>query len=152
MQESTPMSRTTYRMLLLIAAVALAQRTVWLHAMRPAPANNIAANTVTTGTWGGEHIILEVSEKGTEAEFDCAHGEITQPMVLDKNGDFDVAGTFTPEHGGPVLRDEAPSTAPARYSGHVEGKTMKLTITLEKETAGSFTLTYDSRPMLRKCR
>jgi hypothetical protein len=52
------------------------------------------ASAVATGAWGGEHIILEVSENGAEVEFDCARGQVTQPITLDKHGDFDVAGHF----------------------------------------------------------
>jgi hypothetical protein len=108
--------------------------------------------TVTTGMWGGEHVILQVSKSGAEVEFDCAHGQITQPITLDKHGDFSVAGTFTPEHGGPVRRDEDTPPAQARYSGHVEGDTLSLKVTLEKEVVGTYTLTRDSQPILRKCR
>jgi hypothetical protein len=110
------------------------------------------AKAVATGTWGGEHIILEVSEKGAEVEFDCAHGHISQAMTLNQQGAFDVHGTFAPEHGGPVLRDEPENSKPARYSGHVVGDTMTLTLTQEKEKIGTFTLTRGAQPMLRKCR
>ena len=112
------------------------------------------ASAVATGAWGGEHIVLEVSEKGAEVELDCAHGEVTQHITLGKHGDFDVAGTFSPEHGGPVRRDENPQPAPARYFGRVEGDTMSLTVILgkEKEKVGDFTLTRGSRPNLTKCR
>jgi len=110
------------------------------------------ASSVAPGIWGGEHIILEVSGKGAEAEFDCAHGQVTQRITLDRHGDFDVAGTFTAEHGGPVLRDENSRSTPARYSGHVDGDTMSLAVTVGKEKVGIFTLTQGSHPMLRKCR
>jgi hypothetical protein len=109
-------------------------------------------SAIAKGTWGGEHAILEVSENSTEVEFDCAHGHIAQAITLDKHGDFDVAGTFTPEHGGPVMRDENTPSAPARYSGHVVGDTLSLTVTLAKENVGTFTLTRGSRPNLKKCR
>jgi hypothetical protein len=112
----------------------------------------VDGNAVAVGTWGGEHVILEVSGKGAAAEFDCAHGQITQPMALDQHGDFDVVGTFTPEHGGPVGRDEDTPPAQARYSGHIDGDAMSLTVTLGKEKLGPFTLTRGSRPNLRKCR
>jgi hypothetical protein len=110
-----------------------------------------ARNSVATGVWGGEHVILEVSARGAEAEFDCARGQITQPLTLDQHGDFDVVGTFTREHGGPVLRDDTPSSNPARYTGHVQGNILNLTIVLEKEKLGPFTLSKGSRPPLRKC-
>jgi hypothetical protein len=109
------------------------------------------ASAVATGAWGGEHIVLKVSEKGAEVEFDCAHGQVTQPITLDKHGDFDVAGTFTPEHGGPVRRDENSTSASARYSGHVDGDTMSLTVSLGKEKVGTYTLIRGSRPRLTKC-
>jgi len=107
---------------------------------------------VATGAWGGEHIFLEVSEKSAKVEFDCAHGEISQAMALDQRGDFDVSGTFSAEHGGPVRRDESENSSPARYSGHVIGDTMTLTVTRGKENVGTFTLTRGAQPMLRKCR
>lgn len=110
------------------------------------------ANSDAMGAWGGEHIILKVSEKGAEVEFDCARGQVTQRITLDKRGDFDVAGTFTSEHGGPVRRDENVQPATARYSGHVDGDTMSLTVTLGKEEVGTFRLTRGSPPKLRKCR
>jgi len=110
------------------------------------------ASAVATGAWGGEHIILQVSEKGADVEFDCAHGQVTQQITLDKHGDFDVAGTFTPEHGGPVRRDEKAQSASARYSGHVDGDTMSLTVTLGEEKVGIYTLTRGSRANITKCR
>jgi hypothetical protein len=134
----------------LVAAMAAVSCSVWL------PAANLSAGkqakAVATGTWGGEHIILEVSEKGAEVDFDCAHGQISQPMALDQRGDFDVPGTFAPEHGGPVLRDEPMNSNPARYSGRVLGDTMTLTVMQGKETVGTFTLTHGQRHILRKCR
>src|SRR5690349_1791401 len=83
--------------------------------------------TVPIGTWAGEHVFVEVSNKGAELEFDCARGQVSQPIPLDKHGNFGVLGTFTPEHGGPVLRDEKVSAAQARYSGHIHGDVMSLT-------------------------
>jgi len=107
---------------------------------------------IASGTWGGEHVILEVSKSGAEAEFDCAHGQITQAITLDKHGDFNVAGTFMPEHGGPVSRDDNTPPAKAHYSGHVDGDTMSLTVALEKESVGTYTLSRGTHPNLRKCR
>src|SRR5258708_31027602 len=109
-------------------------------------------SAVATGTWGGAHIILEVSEKGADVEFDCAHGQITQPITVDPRGHFDAAGTFSPEHGGPIRRDEETTAAPARYSGHVTGDTMDLTIVRGEEKIGPYTLTRGSHPMLMQCR
>src|SRR5260370_38590292 len=109
------------------------------------------ASAVATGAWGGEHIVLKVSEKGADVEFDCAHGQVTQLITLDKHGDFDAGGTFTPEHGVPVRRDENTPSASARYSGHFDGDTMSLTVTLGTEKGGTYTPVRGSRPRLTKC-
>jgi hypothetical protein len=110
------------------------------------------SRSVPSGVWGGEHVVLQVSEKGADVEFDCAHGQITQALTTDEHGDFEATGTFTPEHGGPVRRDETRPISSARYTGYVGGEGMTLTITLGKENVGTFTLTHGSRPMLTKCR
>jgi hypothetical protein len=145
------MTEGTTRLTLIkhLLIVPLAFSSILLH---PAAQAALDPGAVATGAWGGEHIVLEVSEKGAEAEFDCARGQVTQPLMLDKHGDFNVGGTFTPEHAGPVRRDESVADVPAHYSGHVEGHTMNLTVTLGKEKLGSFALTRGSLPNLRKCR
>jgi hypothetical protein len=135
---------------LFIIAMAFVPSRVWLPATgKPTDKH---AKAVATGTWGGEHVMLEVSENGAEVEFDCAHGQISQPIALNTRGEFDVPGTFAPEHGGPVLRDETPNSVPARYSGHVLGDTMTLTVTQGKDNIRAFTLSHGARPTLRKCR
>jgi hypothetical protein len=134
----------------LTVVLMLAWSCVWLQAIGNRATTG--KHTVAKGNWGGEHIILEVSGSGAEVEFDCARGKITRPLKPDRHGNFDVPGTFTPEHGGPVRRDEVTTPAPARYSGHTEGDAMTLTVTLAKEKLGPFTLTRNAHPMLRKCR
>jgi hypothetical protein len=109
------------------------------------------ASSLATGVWGGQGIALKVSAKGAEVEFDCAHGQIPQPIKLDKHGDFEVAGTFTAEHGGPVRRDETLQAAPTRYSGHVDGDSMSLTVSLDKRQVGSYTLTRGSQGHITRC-
>jgi hypothetical protein len=109
------------------------------------------ASSLATGVWGGQGIALQVSAKGADVEFDCAHGQIPQPIKLDKHGDFEVTGTFTAEHGGPVRRGETLQPAPARYSGHVDGDTMSLTATLDKRQVGSYKLTRGSQGHITRC-
>jgi hypothetical protein len=108
--------------------------------------------TLPAGTWGGEHVLLQISGKGAEIEFDCARGRIVQPIRLDPRGNFVVVGTFTPEHGGPVLRDEEEPAAQASYSGHVSGDAMRLTVSRKGEKVVSFALARGQQPNLRKCR
>lgn len=106
---------------------------------------------IPKSTWGGDHVIMQVVESGAQLEFDCASGQITEQLVLDSNGNFDVRGTFGAEHPGPITRDDDAGAA-AHYSGHVEGDTMTLKITRGKDEVGSFTLSRGRQPILRKCR
>jgi hypothetical protein len=67
---------------------------------------------VPNGEWGGEHVRLTVVETGGTIEFDCAHGNLDEPLVLDRSGDGqqmslevtleggETAGTFSLAKGG----------------------------------------------------
>ena len=119
--------------------------------------DNLPANSdekVITGSWGGEHIGFEAKDTGAEVDFDCAHGAINQRITLDKNGKFDVAGTYVLEHAGPVRADETANSRTADYTGFVKDKTMTLTVTLtgSKELVGTFYLIRDARAKVMKCR
>ncbi|HEX8650885.1 MAG TPA: hypothetical protein VF708_08580 [Pyrinomonadaceae bacterium] len=107
-----------------------------------------------TGVWGGAHIRLNLTKNHAEIEYDCAHGTIEEPLALDDKGRFDAKGTLIAEHGGPVRRNESPRNRPARYTGHVNGETMTLTVTLTdtNETLNTFTLTHGSEGRVMKCR
>jgi hypothetical protein len=109
---------------------------------------------VPEGVWGGEHLRLEVSAKGAALEYDCAHGTIERPLVLDARGRFLARGTHAPERGGPTSLNGRPVATPVRYAGIVKGDTMTLTVRLErqKQPLGVFTLIRGTEPLLMKCR
>jgi hypothetical protein len=113
------------------------------------PAN---PDAVPPGNYGGEHVIMEVSKTGATFEFDCAHGETHAPLALDKQGKFQVAGTFTAEHGGPVREDQVRPPNSASYSGHLEGDSLTLNVKVKDQQVGTFNLVRDAHPLLRKCR
>ncbi|HEX6728502.1 MAG TPA: hypothetical protein VF074_00750, partial [Pyrinomonadaceae bacterium] len=102
--------------------------------------------------WGGQHVRLVLTSRGGEIEFDCAHGELNEPLKLDEQGQFSVAGTLVRE-GGPT-RQDGPAGKPARYSGRVEGNKMTLTVTLgdSNEKPDEFSLTRGSGGRLWKCK
>ncbi len=106
--------------------------------------------TLAPGSWGGDHVALEVTAQGGSIEFDCAHGAIAEPIVLDDDGHFESTGTYVREHGGPVREGEE-DARPARYAGRVQGQTMTLTITVGGEALGPFELERGRTPRITKC-
>jgi hypothetical protein len=115
---------------------------------------HVEESRVREGAWGGEHVRLRVSAGGGTLEFDCAHGEVSAPFVLDREGRFDLSGTLTREGPGPIRIGRLPSAAPARYSGRVEGETMTLSVKVEgaDRDADTYTLTRGSDGHVFKCR
>jgi hypothetical protein len=123
----------------------------------PANMNNAPAEKrieIPSGTWGGEHINLEVTAGGANVEFDCAHGIVSEPLETDNAGRFAAKGTFAFEHGGPVRESEAPANRQVNYSGTIKGARMTLTITFvdSAKSLDSFTLIKDKEGRLTKCR
>src|SRR5215468_2659619 len=104
------------------------------------------------GVWGGLHISLEVTDAGAQINYDCAHGRITEKIVPDNDGVFEVKGVHTPEHPGPTREGEE-SEQPAVYHGSIHQDTMTLTVRLsgQDEPVGTFTLTRGSSGKIRKC-
>jgi hypothetical protein len=108
---------------------------------------------VAVGTWGGDHIRLDVVPGGATLEYDCAHGTIDEPIVVGAGSRFSAAGTHTFEHGGPIRVDEPPNRHPARYDGRVVGDTMELTVTVADthQRLGTFMLFFRDSSRLVKC-
>ena len=111
-----------------------------------------APEALLPGVWGGDHIRLEVTEGGATIEFDCAHGSADGKIPVDAAGRFSVAGTYYPEHGGPVREGEGSSGQPVRLTGRVGGSLMSLTVTRGRTKIGTYTLTRDSDGRVFKCR
>lgn len=104
--------------------------------------------------WGGEGVSLRVTATGATLEFDCAHGAILQPIRPNADGTFSTSGTFTPEHGGPIQKNNPPSDLPATYHGSIQGDSMHLEIelTVKDYAPSSLALTRGAAGHLRKCR
>src|SRR5213593_126833 len=117
------------------------------------PSSDANQSRGVSGTWGGPHISMEVTETGAEIEYDCAHGRITEKIVPDRNGNFEVKGIHVREHPGPV-REGEDNEQPASYRGSIHDDTMTLTVTLtgKNETLGTFTLEHGSSGRVRKCK
>jgi hypothetical protein len=106
------------------------------------------------GSWGAPHIRLTVGDSSATIEYDCAHGQIDGPLVIDSRGRFSLKGTHSPEQPGPVRDNEQSAGQPARYAGWTDGKKMTLTVSLigRQETIGTFNLTLGGAGRIFKCR
>jgi hypothetical protein len=113
-----------------------------------------AAETLSPGTWGGQHVRFEVTEGGANVEFDCAHATLRGKILVNGAGQFSAKGTYYPEHGGPVRVGETNDGFPALFEGRVGGSLMKLTVTRDhpREDLGTFSLARDKEAEIFKCR
>ena len=121
------------------------------------PATNLQRGqdaSTTPDVWGGHHVSMRVTPQGATLEFDCAHGNMLEPIKANAKGEFTVRGTYTPERGGPIMRDNPPRDLPATYQGSVDGDTMRLEITLadKGQAPEPFTLTRGKVGRVVKCR
>ncbi|MFZ0914378.1 MAG: hypothetical protein WBQ76_03030 [Candidatus Korobacteraceae bacterium] len=110
--------------------------------------------STTPDVWGGHGVSMKVTPQGATLEFDCAHGNMLEPIKANAKGEFTARGTYTPERDGPISRDNSPRDLPATYKGSIDGDTMRLEIMLaEKDQAPEpFTLTRGKVGRLVKCR
>ena len=106
-----------------------------------------------TGAWGGEHVSAILSDNGGTLTFDCAVATIDEGIVPESSGHFEVAGTYTREHGGPVRDGEVLPKVPARFTGQVGKDQFTMTVTLAQtgETLGTFTLRSGSDGRVLRC-
>jgi len=107
---------------------------------------------IPSGVWGGEHININVGAQSATIEYDCAHGAISGPLVVDKNGNFNLRGTHEMERGGPVRAGESPNAQPATYTGSIKENTMTLTLKVADSEAETFTLEKGKPGELVKCK
>ena len=107
---------------------------------------------VPEGKWGGQHVRLEVLAAGAEFEFDCAHGRLKGPLLL-QNGRFAATGTYVRERG-PVRLDEAEQGQRVFFKGEVDGSRMTLTLSFSEDgsEAETFTLAHGAEARLFKCK
>ena len=107
---------------------------------------------IPAGNWGGPHINMNVGAKSATIEYDCASGVIQGPLVLDREGNFNLRGIHRIERGGPVRADEKPNEVPAAYTGSIKGNTMTLNLKLSDSDEETFTLEKGKEGELFKCK
>jgi hypothetical protein len=107
---------------------------------------------ISTGVWGGQHISMKVGAKSATIEYDCAHGVIDGPLVVDADGNFNLRGKHHMQHGGPIRADESSEGQPATYTGSIKGNEMTLRLKLGDEEPQEFTLEKGKEGELVKCK
>jgi hypothetical protein len=109
---------------------------------------------LTTGTWGGAHIRVDVSRNGATVEYDCANGTIKGPLTFDRSGRFSWEGNHIRERGGPIRMDDNPQGVAVVYSGFIKDNIMTLRVKLKdsNDSLGEFTLERGGAGRLFKCR
>ena len=117
----------------------------------PTPVNS-DTQRVPEGKWGGQHVRLEVSAKGADFEFDCAHGRLDGPLNLSQ-GRFAATGTFVRERGH-ERADGKEEGQRVYFKGQVDGSRMTLSFSFAEDDSASetFTLTRGGDGRLFKCK
>jgi hypothetical protein len=139
-------SKNSNRLLLVVSIVLLITAAA---ASRPRKMQRLS-----TGSWGGPHIRVEVGSDSATIDYDCANGTIDGPLTVDSKGRFTWHGTHNREHGGPIRIDEQSNGRRAIYSGWVKGDTMNLTVKLAgtNEVVDTFTLKRGGSGRVFKCK
>lgn len=111
------------------------------------------SQVINSGTWGGEHIVMIVTDSTTTLDYDCAHGSIDEFIKTNEEGDFEVTGVYIREKGGPIRIEDVPDKHAAIYSGNINGNNMTLIVRLTDLDAviDTFFLTFGSDPVIYKC-
>lgn len=99
---------------------------------------------VPFGTWGGLGIQMEVSASGAKVSHlnGCTGAVISQPLIMDSNGRFEVDGVYSsPAFWGPGTG----RSWSALFSGRVRGSSMDLTVSESDGSRLSYQLTHGVR-------
>ncbi len=105
---------------------------------------------IPAGVWAGSDARAAVATAGGTFAFHCAAGSAPAPLKLDRDGDFDLPGTYELQAGPEPYRQQA-----ARFRGRVRGRSMTLEVRLDdgSRVQGPVELTLGgSESQLRRCR
>ena len=127
--------------LLIVAALAACERAL------PPP------DQIADGTWGGEDSGLIVQQGAAHLHIGCTFGDFVAPVALDRQGRFNVQGSYMlrayPVAVGPSF--------PATFAGFVRGDELTIavvvndTIQHESVTRGPVTLVLGRDPRMGPC-
>ena len=87
------------------------------------------SESVPNGAWGGDHVVLTVTDNGGRVEFDCAHGTLDHPLQLDERGASAWPAPSCPNTADRCVSGEVPESRPARYQGRLDRQKLEFTVT-----------------------
>ena len=105
---------------------------------------------IPAGVWSGSDARATVGASGAAFAFHCAAGSAPNPLTLDADGEFDLAGSYELQAGPEPYRQQA-----ARFRGQVRGRTMTLEVRMDdgSRAQGPTELVLGaSESQLRRCR
>lgn len=82
------------------------------------------------GEWGGEGVILTLTESGGTIEWGCQSAEIEEAVAPNRRGRFKATGRIFPGVFGPDIYPvpESRKPRPVKYRGLVKGDRMRLVL------------------------
>jgi len=109
---------------------------------------------LSTGTWGGPNVRIQVEGSSARIDYSCANGTIEGPLTYDSKGRFSWRGFHNREGPGPIRVDDEGHGSPVLYTGSIKGDTMTLTVKLTDsgEVIDTFTLKRGSAGRVFKCK
>lgn len=108
---------------------------------------------LAVGTWGGDTAGMIVQDTALHLHIGCTFGDVSGRPMLDRDGRFEAAGSYT-LRAYPIV--VGPSV-PARFVGKLDGTTLAVTVTIDdtvqKKTLvlGPVEVTYLREPKMRNC-
>lgn len=110
-----------------------------------------AAHPPLVGEWGGPQVHLSLDETGGRINFACASATIDSAVYLDAGGKFSAAGRHEDFAGGPAQADTAQPSTPARYTGQLDGDTLRLSVHRQGSAPEAYALQRGRRTKLIRC-
>lgn len=116
------------------------------------PAAPLPRDFVAVGTWGGKNAGMLAEDTVAHVHIGCTYGDIHGRVPLD-SGRFDITGSYLlrayPIAMGPTM--------PARFTGHVLGRSLIFTVTVTDTvehtttTLGPVSVTFGKEPQMGPC-
>ena len=102
-----------------------------------------------SGTWGGDNAGVIATDSSAHVHIGCTLGDTKSPIRPDGYGNFDLTGTYNVD-AYPVDRG---ILHPARFSGHISGNELTLTVTLTDNGVqlGPVTVVRGKEPKMGPC-